>query len=82
MDSGFVDASAGPARVEIAAGGHQVVVEAQEPLATVARQAVELWQATDSAAVVRGAGAAGFHTELQVLLDDAVPDRSGEGGVR
>lgn len=50
-------------RVEIAAGGHQVTVEAAEPLLTVAGQALALWQATDSPDTVRAGTATGFVTE-------------------
>ncbi len=44
------------ARVEIAAGGHAVVVDAPEPLDRVADTAMRLWTATDTPDVVRGFG--------------------------
>lgn len=49
-----------PTRVEITAGGHQVVVEAVAPLNTVAKKALELWRDTDSPAVARAADTVGF----------------------
>ncbi len=52
-----------PARVEITAGGHQIVVESCDPLATVKKTALDLWKATDSAAVTRAVGAVGFQAE-------------------
>jgi hypothetical protein len=45
--------------VEIAAGGHSVVVDAPEPLRVVADTAVRLWTATDSPDLVRGYGFSG-----------------------
>lgn len=60
-----------PTRVEIAAGGHQVVIESTDPLSTVARKAVELWRATDSPAVTRGVSTTvGFSADLP---NDGVP---------
>jgi hypothetical protein len=54
-----------PIRVEIAAGGHQVVVESSGSLNTVARKALELWTATDSPAGVRGMSTSvGFAADL------------------
>ncbi len=50
-------------RVEITAGGHQVVVESCDPLATVKKVALDLWKATDSAAVTRSVGPVGFQAE-------------------
>jgi hypothetical protein len=49
-----------PARVEITAGGHQVVVEAVAPLNTVAKKALDLWRETDNPAVSRAADTVGF----------------------
>ncbi len=54
-----VDPTPGSARVEIAAGGHQVVVEAPESLDRVAAKAMEVWAATDPADLVRGFGFGG-----------------------
>ncbi len=51
------------ARVEISAGGHQVVAEAAAPLATVKKTALDLWQATDSPNVTRAVSALGFVAE-------------------
>lgn len=51
-----VDPPPGSARVELAAGGHQVVVEAPEPLDRVAAVAMKLWVATDDPDLVRGFG--------------------------
>lgn len=52
-----------PTHVEITAGGHQVIVEAVAPLNTVARKALELWQATDRPADSREGEAVGFTAE-------------------
>lgn len=52
-----------PTRVEISAGGHQIVVESSDPLATVKKAALDLWKATDSAAVTRSVGPVGFQAE-------------------
>ncbi len=49
-----------PARVEISAAGHQVVVEAAATLAVVKKAALDLFRATDSPDVTRAAGAMGF----------------------
>lgn len=52
-------------RVEIAAGGHQVVVEAPEPLGVVAEQALDLWTRTVDPNMIRGVGSTvGFTGEL------------------
>jgi hypothetical protein len=62
--------------VEIAAGGHAVVVDAPEPLGVVADTAVRLWTVTDSADLVRGYGFAGPLTEavsVDVPYDVAMP---------
>ncbi len=67
-----------PARVEIAAGGHQVVVEAAMPLATVANTALEMWRSTDSADRAREVGAMGFRDERcdgPLPADLTLPDR-------
>jgi hypothetical protein len=51
-----------PVRIELSAGGHQVVIEAPEPMRDVAALALELWHAVDSPDVSRSMGAAGFDT--------------------
>lgn len=50
-------------RVEIAAGGHQVTIEATDPLTIVTEHALILWLATDSPNTIRGADVTGFVTE-------------------
>lgn len=45
-----------PARVEISAAGRQVVVEAPEPLKTVADTALSVWHTTDDPQMRRGFG--------------------------
>lgn len=72
-----------PTRVEIAAGGHQVVIESADSLAVVARKALELWKATDSPAGVRAQSAAGFQGEIAsgpIPPDLTLPDRLIPGG--
>ncbi len=73
-----------PTRVEIAAGGHQVVVESGDPLAVVARRALDLWRATDSPNGVRGhSTTVGFASELAggpLPPDLTLPDRLIPGG--
>lgn len=70
-----------PTRVEIAAGGHQVVIETEAPLTTVANVALELWRATDDKAITKGYGTSvGFHTEL-VLEEPYVEDEPGSIGL-
>lgn len=72
-----------PTRVEIAAGGHQVVIESADSLAVVARKALELWKATDSPAAVRAQSAAGFQADLAagpIPPDLTLPDRLIPGG--
>jgi hypothetical protein len=59
-------------RVEIAAGGHAVVVDAPEPLGVVADTAVRLWTATDSPDLVRGFGFPG--TSGEPMFADVPPD--------
>ncbi len=51
------------ARVEISVGEHSIVVEAAEPLTTVANTALEMWKATDDPRPRLGP-AIGFHTDL------------------
>lgn len=51
------------ARVEIRAGGHEVVVEAAAPLTTVRKTALDLFRATDSPQVTRSVSALGFFAE-------------------
>ncbi len=58
-------------RVEINAGGHQVVVEAAVPLDVAKRAALSLWKATDSPSVVRSGSAMGFTADMS---DGLVPD--------
>lgn len=58
--------------MEIAAGGHAVVVDAPEPLGVVADTAVRLWTVTDSPNVVRGYGFSG--TVGEPMLGDMPPD--------
>jgi hypothetical protein len=50
-------------RVEICAGGHQVIVEAPESLEQVEAAAMRLWTATDDPRLLRGFGPVGFVTE-------------------
>ncbi len=50
-------------RVEIAAGGHQVIVEAPEPLAVVVAAAMNMWTATDPPNLARGYSPVGFAAE-------------------
>ncbi len=52
-----------PVRVEIAAAGHTVVIEAPERLETVAAKALEVWQATDDPRLDRAFGTLGFTVE-------------------
>lgn len=62
--------------MEIAAGGHAVVVDAPEPLGVVADTAVRLWTATDPADLARGYGFTGPLTEpvgVDVPYDVAMP---------
>lgn len=51
-------------RVEIAAAGHQVVIEAPDPLEVVAAKALEVWKETDDPKLVRGFGTLGFTVEV------------------
>lgn len=53
-----------PTRVEITAGSHQVIVEAADPLDTVAGKALALWQATGRTDDTREGEAVGFTAEL------------------
>lgn len=74
-----------PTRVEIAAGGHSVVIESADPLNTVARKALELWKATDSPDVVKGmSSGVGFAADLgpdtYLPPELALPDRLTPGG--
>jgi hypothetical protein len=72
-----------PTRVEIAAGGHQVVVESTDPLTVVACKALELWEATDSPAGVHAQSAVGFQAEIAggpIPPDLTLPDRLIPGG--
>lgn len=59
-----------PTRVEIATGNHQIVVESTDPLRTVARKALELWNATDSpqGAVTAAVGFAACEPDPQSTL--------------
>ncbi len=75
-----VDVARESARVEICAGGHQVVVEANRPLEAVANTALEMWRCTDSPGRAREVGAMGFRDEqcTSPLPDDlTMPDRLG-----
>jgi hypothetical protein len=47
-------------RVELAAGGCQVTVEAAARLDTVVKKALDLWQVVNTGAVTRGESATGF----------------------
>lgn len=72
-----------PTRVEIAAGGHQVVIESADSLTVVARKALELWKATDSPAGVHAQGPVGFQAEIAcgpIPPDLTLPDRLIPGG--
>lgn len=59
-------------RVEISAGGHCVVVEAFEPLVTVAATAKDLFRHTDDRTTKGTGTTVGFHTELQP--GDLIPE--------
>ncbi len=48
-------------RVELTAGGRQVVIETQGYLAEVADRAVQLWRVIDDPAVTRGHSVVGFY---------------------
>ena len=61
-------------RVEISAGGHQVVIEAAASLRVVKKAALELFFATDSPNITRGTGAMGFQTEQTEPTDLHPPD--------
>lgn len=77
-----VDPAPVAARVEIAAGGHQVVVEAPESLHVVAATARELWMATDNDRLVRGYAPVGFAAETAagpLPPDLTLPARLTEG---
>jgi hypothetical protein len=59
--------------VEIAAGGHQVIVEAAAALHVVKKAALELFRATDNPNLTRGVGA-GFGFVGDPVAADEVPD--------
>lgn len=69
------------ARVEITTGEHQVVVEANESLTTVADTALQMWKATDVPTPLRAGTTIGFCPDVepgdgQVLpLSVPLPDR-------
>lgn len=67
-------------RVEISAGAHTVSVEAAGTLHSVARKALELWNATDTPAIGKGFAALGFHTELLMEVPYTEDDEPGEAG--
>ncbi len=73
-----------PCRVEIANGGHSVVVEAADTLTAVGRKALDLWKATGNPTPTETGGVAGFASgELAgrtgLMPDDlSLPDRLAE----
>lgn len=63
-----------PSRVEIAAGGHSVAVEADESLTKVAATAKDLFRHTDDDSTKGVGTTVGFHTELQPQ-DAEIPEQ-------
>lgn len=61
-----------PTRVEICAGGHQVVIESPDPLNTVARKALDLWRQTNTGGAALGGGG-GFGFAAGELAGDCIP---------